>query len=53
MYSRRAADPGGDGRLAPRPQAEPVDDPELIGPVLKDLARRARRNADMKGNDLD
>jgi NAD(P)-dependent dehydrogenase (short-subunit alcohol dehydrogenase family) len=35
------------------PQAEPVDDPERIGPVLQDLARRARRNADMKGNDLD
>jgi NAD(P)-dependent dehydrogenase (short-subunit alcohol dehydrogenase family) len=35
------------------PCAEPVDDPALIGPVLLDLARRARRNADMKGNDLD
>ncbi|OZI31269.1 short-chain dehydrogenase [Bordetella genomosp. 10] len=35
------------------PEAEPVDDPERIGPVLLDLARRARRNADMKGNDLD
>lgn len=35
------------------PEAEPVDDPERIGPVLLDLARRARRNADMKGHDLD
>jgi NAD(P)-dependent dehydrogenase (short-subunit alcohol dehydrogenase family) len=35
------------------PQADPVDDPEQIGPVMLDLARRARRNADMKGNDLD
>jgi NAD(P)-dependent dehydrogenase (short-subunit alcohol dehydrogenase family) len=35
------------------PEAEPVDDPERIGPVLLDLARRARRNADMKGKDLD
>ena len=30
-----------------------VDDPTKIGPVLQDLARKARRNADMKGNDLD
>ncbi|ALM84614.1 SDR family oxidoreductase [Bordetella sp. N] len=35
------------------PEAEPMDDPERIGPVLLDLARRARRNADMKGHDLD
>ncbi|WP_423200162.1 MULTISPECIES: SDR family oxidoreductase [unclassified Cupriavidus] len=35
------------------PEAAPVDDPHAIGPVLEDLARRARRNADMKGNDLD
>jgi NAD(P)-dependent dehydrogenase (short-subunit alcohol dehydrogenase family) len=35
------------------PEAEPVDDPLRIGPVLTDLARRARRNADMKGKDLD
>lgn len=35
------------------PEAEPVDDVERIGPVLMDLARRARRNADMKGKDLD
>ncbi|AOB31154.1 short-chain dehydrogenase [Bordetella sp. H567] len=35
------------------PEAEPVDDPVRIGPVMRDLARRARRNADMKGKDLD
>lgn len=35
------------------PTAEPVDDPRAIGPVLQDLAARARRNADMRGNDLD
>jgi NAD(P)-dependent dehydrogenase (short-subunit alcohol dehydrogenase family) len=35
------------------PEAEPMDDPEKIGAVLEDLARRARRNADMKGKDLD
>jgi NAD(P)-dependent dehydrogenase (short-subunit alcohol dehydrogenase family) len=35
------------------PEADPVDDPTRIGPVMEDLARRARRNADMKGNDLD
>ncbi len=35
------------------PEAAPMDDPTKIGPVLKDLARRARRNVDMKGNDLD
>jgi len=35
------------------PQADPVDDPHAIGPVIEGLACRARRNADMKGNDLD
>ena len=35
------------------PCAEPVSDPEQIGAVLRDLARRARRNADMSGNDHD
>ena len=35
------------------PAAQPMDDPAKIGPILKDLAARARRNADMKGNDLD
>jgi NAD(P)-dependent dehydrogenase (short-subunit alcohol dehydrogenase family) len=35
------------------PKADPIDDPEAIGPVLSDLAQRARRNVDMQGNDLD
>jgi NAD(P)-dependent dehydrogenase (short-subunit alcohol dehydrogenase family) len=35
------------------PGAEPIDDAERIGPVLRDLAARARRNADMSGADLD
>ncbi len=35
------------------PVATPEDRVERIGPVLLDLARRARRNADMAGNDLD
>jgi NAD(P)-dependent dehydrogenase (short-subunit alcohol dehydrogenase family) len=50
---------GGDGHLAVLegwrrgPDATPVADPQQIGPVLTDLARRARRNADMQGHDLD
>lgn len=35
------------------PEAAPVDDAGRVGPVLEELARKARRNADMKGNDLD
>ena len=35
------------------PSAAPVEDAAQIGPILLDLARRARRNADMQGNDLD
>lgn len=35
------------------PMADPIDDPERIGPVLTDLAERARRNVDMQGRDLD
>lgn len=35
------------------PCADPMDDPRQIGAVLTDLAARARRNADMRGNDLD
>ncbi len=35
------------------PSAQPVDDASRIGPVLLQLARSARRNADMKGRDLD
>jgi NAD(P)-dependent dehydrogenase (short-subunit alcohol dehydrogenase family) len=33
------------------PKAEPVDDPTTIGPVLLDLVRQARPNADMNGRD--
>lgn len=35
------------------PSAEPIDDVTQIGPVMRDLAHRARRNVDMKGHDLD
>ncbi len=35
------------------PGANPIDDPSQIGTILSDLAARARRNADMRGNDLD
>jgi NAD(P)-dependent dehydrogenase (short-subunit alcohol dehydrogenase family) len=35
------------------PKADPIDDPEVIGAVLTDLAERARRNVDMQGRDLD
>ncbi|WP_144640382.1 SDR family oxidoreductase [Bordetella genomosp. 13] len=35
------------------PEAEPVDDANAIGPVMLRLAQQARRNADMKGRDLD
>ena len=33
------------------PTAEPVLDPEAIGPIAMDLAARARPNADMQGQD--
>ncbi len=35
------------------PAADPIDDAGRIGPVMRDLAGRARRNVDMKGHDLD
>ncbi|MNX43857.1 putative short-chain type dehydrogenase/reductase [compost metagenome] len=35
------------------PAADPIDDASRIGPVMRDLAERARRNVDMKGHDLD
>jgi len=35
------------------PSTEPIGDPEQIGPILRDLTRRVRRNADMSGNDRD
>jgi len=35
------------------PAADPVDDASRIGPIMQDLAQRARRNVDMKGHELD
>jgi NAD(P)-dependent dehydrogenase (short-subunit alcohol dehydrogenase family) len=34
------------------PTAEPVDDPEALGPIVLDLVSQARPNADMSGNDM-
>jgi NAD(P)-dependent dehydrogenase (short-subunit alcohol dehydrogenase family) len=33
------------------PTAEPVDDPEKLGPLVLDLVQQARPNADMQGRD--
>ena len=33
------------------PTAEPVDDPEKLGPIVLDLVSQARPNADMQGRD--
>ena len=35
------------------PGAKPLDDPAKIGPVVADLLGRARKNADMNGQDYD
>ena len=35
------------------PSAAPLANPEQVGLILRDLAQRVRRNADMSGNDLD
>lgn len=35
------------------PRAEPVDDPNLLGPIVTDLMARARKNAGMDGAELD
>jgi NAD(P)-dependent dehydrogenase (short-subunit alcohol dehydrogenase family) len=35
------------------PRAEPVQDPNLIGPIVADLMSKARKNAGMNGMDLD
>ena len=35
------------------PTVEPVDDPTAIGPIARDLVKRARMNAGMNGMDLD
>ena len=43
----------GDGRLAPRPAAEPLADPVELGPILKKMSHEARRNGGMDCKDLD
>ena len=35
------------------PTAEQIADPTQLGPVLREMAHAARRNADMRGKDLD
>ena len=35
------------------PTVEPVEDPTLLGPVVADLVKQARKNAGMDGQDLD
>ncbi|NRA04090.1 MAG: SDR family NAD(P)-dependent oxidoreductase [Myxococcales bacterium] len=35
------------------PMAEPLEDPTALGPVVRDLVKRARKNAGMDGLDLD
>ena len=35
------------------PTAEPVEDPTQMGPVARDLVARARKNANMQGQDFD
>ncbi len=35
------------------PTADPVDDPTVLGPIVKDLVSRARLNSGMDGSDLD
>jgi NAD(P)-dependent dehydrogenase (short-subunit alcohol dehydrogenase family) len=35
------------------PTAKPVEDPTKLGPIVRDLVKRARKNAGMDGQDLD
>ena len=35
------------------PSVEPVEDPTKLGPILRDMVKRARKNAGMDGQDLD
>jgi NAD(P)-dependent dehydrogenase (short-subunit alcohol dehydrogenase family) len=35
------------------PSVEPVEDPTALGPIVRDLVKRARLNAGMNGQDLD
>ena len=35
------------------PTVEPVDDPKKLGPIVKEMVAKARKNAGMNGEDLD
>ena len=35
------------------PTHAPVDDPKVLGPIVKDMVAKARKNAGMNGMDLD
>ena len=35
------------------PRVEPVDDPTILGPIVRDMVKSARMNAGMNGEDLD
>ena len=35
------------------PRVDPVEDPTLLGPIVRDLVKQARLNAGMNGKDLD
>jgi NAD(P)-dependent dehydrogenase (short-subunit alcohol dehydrogenase family) len=35
------------------PTVKPVEDPTALGPILRDMVKRARKNAGMDGQDLD
>jgi NAD(P)-dependent dehydrogenase (short-subunit alcohol dehydrogenase family) len=35
------------------PTAKPVEDPKLLGPIVKEMVAKARKNAGMNGQDLD
>lgn len=35
------------------PRVEPVDDPTILGPIVRDMVKNARMNAGMNGEDLD
>jgi NAD(P)-dependent dehydrogenase (short-subunit alcohol dehydrogenase family) len=35
------------------PAVDPIEDPTKLGPVLRDMVKRARKNAGMNGQDLD
>ena len=35
------------------PTVKPVEDPTILGPILRDMVKRARKHAGMDGQDLD